>query len=130
MNSVNLRFVSSVGRKLNQMNNDFDRQVLNNYFCFNYKCWKCGQNHQDCLHHILKRVSNSPFNAAPLNNWNCHLNDPAIHTKETQTKYLQMTFDFLINEGYKPTKKDLMFLENYQQYYDLEKLKKAGIEFL
>ena len=105
------------------MNNDFNYQLLTDLFLFGrHKCWKCLKPHADCFHHILKRVSNSPLNAAPLNNWECHLYDPDIHTEETRIKYLKMTYEFLIDERYKLKKEDIKFIFSYKEYYSWLKI--------
>lgn len=80
--------------------------------------WEDGRNDANALHHIFGRVSNSPFNCAPLNNNRNHLpegrrNLPAITNKEVQQKYLQKTKKFLKSINYKPNEKDLKFLEKY-----------------
>lgn len=84
--------------------------------------WEDGHNDADSIHHILKRVSNSPYNAAPLNNFRNHMPEgrkhlPAIHSDEVQQKYLRKTKQYLDLVGYKPTDKDLEFLDLYKKYY-------------
>lgn len=85
--------------------------------------WEDGCNDADCLHHILGRVSNSPLNAAPLNNFRTHQpegrkNLDAIHSKECRSRLLKKTKRFLEDQGYQFNKKDLEFLQTYKKYYD------------
>lgn len=94
-------------------------------FADNYMDWEDGQNGADCLHHILGRVSNSPYNAAPLSNFRTHWPEwrlshslPPIHSFNSRKKYLLKTKGFLDNAGYKPNDYDLAFLEKYKRYYD------------
>ena len=37
-------------------------------------CCICGGFQANALHHIMGRISNSPYNAAPIHNQRCHLN--------------------------------------------------------
>jgi hypothetical protein len=85
--------------------------------------WEDGQNDSDCLHHILARKSNSPYNAAPLNNFRNHQPEgrkglPAIHSFEVRKKYLLKTKSFLESIGYSPTEQDIEFLKDNKKYYD------------
>jgi hypothetical protein len=82
-----------------------------------------GRNDADCLHHIFGRVSNSPYNACPLNNARNHQPDgigrkhlPAITNKEVQQKYFKKTKEYLDSIHYTPTKKDLEFLKQYAMF--------------
>ena len=84
--------------------------------------WETGISNADCLHHIFGRESDSPYNAAPLNNFLDHQpegrsNLPAIHSEEVRKKYLQRTKKYLDRIGYQPTKNDLEFLNKYHEYY-------------
>ena len=85
--------------------------------------WEDGRNDADCLHHILTRVSSSPYNAAPLNNRRNHQPEgrkflPALSSKEVISKYLKKTKRYLDSIDYKPTEKDIEFLEKYKEYYN------------
>lgn len=73
-------------------------------------CWNCGAVRFDALHHILKRVSSSPFNCAPLHNRDCHLDRGDIHDRIVRKKYLHMTSRFLRRAGYKATGDDIRFI--------------------
>jgi len=86
------------------------------------KDWEDGRNDANCLHHILKRISNSPYNAAPLSNFRTHQPEGRkdmlpLHCFETQSKYLKKTKAYLDKEGYIPNEKDLEFLNNNKKYY-------------
>jgi hypothetical protein len=86
--------------------------------------WEDGCNDADCFHHVCKRVSNSPYNCAPLNNWRNHQPEgrtmqglPSIHSDETRKKYLQKTKRFLEKIKYLPNKNDIKFLKEFKKYY-------------
>lgn len=95
-----------------------------------YSCWWCGKNHADCLHHILKRVSNSPLNAAPIYNQPpCHLYNSKLSTREVRISFLQKTYYYLKGIGYQLTKKDLMFIAENKELYEwlpIEVLQRAA----
>jgi len=105
------------------MNNNFTSKTRELFDQWGYADrWECWLNNADCLQHILWRVSNSPYNAAPLNNFECHQPEGrkwllAIHSEEQQKKYLIKTKDYLDDIGYKPNKKDLEFLDKYKKLY-------------
>lgn len=85
--------------------------------------WESGRNFSDCLHHILGRVSNSPYNACPLNNKEEHQPEgrkhlPAIHSFEVRKKYLIKTKKYLDEIGYVPTEQDILFLDTNKKYYE------------
>lgn len=85
--------------------------------------WESGRNDANAHHHILGRVSNSPYNLAPLNNAREHQPEgrkylPAIHSFEVQKKYLKKTKKYLDSVGYIPDEKDLDFLESNKKYYE------------
>lgn len=86
--------------------------------------WETGMNNADCLHHIMKRVSNSPYNAAPLNNFETHQPEGrvekklgALHSFETTSKFLIQTKTYLEKIDYVPNQDDLDFMEKYKMYY-------------
>jgi hypothetical protein len=84
--------------------------------------WESGRNDSDALHHILGRISNSPYNAAPLNNRQDHMPEGrtgllAIHSEEVRRKYLQRTKRYLDSIGYQPTEADTAFLDKNKKYY-------------
>ena len=83
-----------------------------------------GENDADCLHHILGRCSNSPYNAAPLNNFRDHMPEgrmmqglPSINSNNVRKKYLKKTKEYLDSIDYQPKLKDLEFLNKYNEYY-------------
>lgn len=85
-----------------------------------------GHNDADSCHHILGRVSDSPYNLAPLNNRRNHQPEgrkglPAIHSFKTRSKYLLKTKSFLDRLGYVPTKEDVEFLLKNKKYYETTK---------
>ena len=87
-------------------------------FAFNYKCFWCGQNHYNCLHHILGRISNSPLNACPLGNFECHIGNGKLATFDAKRKLLKKTEEYLNDQEYVLTKEDKEFKKKYNKYYD------------
>lgn len=99
--------------------------MLNNFteesrelFFWNHVCWYCNRQHANCLHHILGRVSNSPLNAIPLNNFECHIGNGKLSLFDNQKKMLKKTLEFLLENDYKLTLKDKEFQKKYKKYYD------------
>ena len=104
------------------MNNDFPSDLR--YIFDIWKCWWCGKNKADSLHHIVGRgekgskVESSILNAAPLCNQTCHLpNHGLLRTDDEIKKLLDKTYSFLIESGYELTELDSQFLEKYIIYY-------------
>ena len=113
------------------MKNNFSQETRD-LFDFGGYCldWEDGFNDSDCLHHILGRVSNSPYNAAPLNNKRNHQpegrkNLHSIHSFEVRSKYLVKTKKHLDSIGYEPNEKDLEFIKQNKKYYDQERKTKS-----
>lgn len=102
---------------INTSKNNFINETRELFF-WNEKCWSCGMNHFDCLHHILNRISNSPLNAAPINNIECHIGNGKLSTFEIQKKFLKKTLTYLLQTGYILTKNDKKFKKKYQRYYE------------
>jgi len=85
--------------------------------------WETGMNNANCLHHIMGRISDSPYNAAPLNNKNDHQPEgrkglPPLSSQIVRSKYLKKTMRHLNNLDYKPNDKDKAFLEKHKEYYN------------
>ena len=99
-----------------KLKNEFSQETRK-LFIWNYICWWCGQNHIDCLHHILNRVSDSPLNAAPLSNFECHIGNGKLSTFEAKKKLLKKTLYFLLESDYKLTEEDKAFMGKYNKYY-------------
>jgi len=105
------------------MNNNFEKGTFDLFDRGGYAvCWERGTNDADCLHHILGRVSDSPYNAAPLNNKDSHMpegrkNRLPIHHEDVRRQYLKKTKLYLDSIGYQPTDKDLDFLKQNERYY-------------
>jgi len=106
------------------MKNDFPQSVYELFdmggFC---RDWEDGRNDADAMHHILGRVSRSPYNACPLNNRRNHMPEgrkylPAIHSHKSRKRYLIKTKKYLDKLEYKPNEVDLAFLETHKKYYD------------
>jgi len=75
-------------------------------------CWICKSNQSCELHHILGRVSNSPFNSCCLCR-KCHEN----YTKLDKGKLLRMAIKFCLREQYTPTEKDIKFYRDNKKLY-------------
>ncbi|MFA5397976.1 MAG: hypothetical protein WC346_18335 [Methanogenium sp.] len=98
------------------LKNEFTQETRDLFF-WNKKCWWCGQNHWNCLHHILGRVSNSPLNAAPIANFGCHIGNGKLSQFEVRKKMLKKTLEYLLENGYVLTEKDKEFKKKYEKYY-------------
>jgi hypothetical protein len=99
------------------MKNNFTDKTKELFF-WNQKCWWCGLNHSNCLHHALGRVSNSPLNAIPLNNFSCHIGNGTLSQFEVRKQLLKKTYDYLMEQNYKLTKEDREFIKKFKQYYE------------
>jgi hypothetical protein len=82
------------------LNNDFDREKLNRWFCFNELCFYCGKYSPSDFHHIKGRISNSIFNACPIHNHICHLYNGKLHHKEIEDRLLENTFIYLMKQKF------------------------------
>ena len=98
------------------MKNNFSEETRE-LFIWNKECFWCGMNHWNCLHHIMGRVSDSPLNAAPLNNFDCHIGNGKLSLFENRSKFLEKTLCYLERSGYTQTKKDKAFKKKYARYY-------------
>lgn len=93
-------------------------------FIDNYECWICGRNSTDALHHIVGRggpnsvVENSILNAAPVHNYECHINiHGKLMTREYQSKLLKKTLEYLESINYELTDTDKSFKFKYKNMY-------------
>lgn len=93
-------------------------------FSDSWKCWWCGKNRADCLHHIVGRgeaesiIESSVLNAAPLCNNYCHLpNHGLLRTEKNVKRMLNKTYNFLMENGYKLKEIDADFISKYCKYY-------------
>lgn len=101
------------------MNNTFSSETRD-LFIWNEECWWCKQSHADCLHHILGRSSNSPLNAAPINNFSCHIGNGKLSLFNTKKTLLKKTLNYLLENDYKLVEKDREFIKKNEKYYDQE----------
>lgn len=111
------------------MKNPFPDKVRE-LFLDNYSCWQCGLSKPLEADHILGRISDSPFNLAPLCH-ECHENKKAHKGEEKfklLSKYLQKTFFYIteqnflrVDGGYKKTQKDKEFILRYISFYRHDK---------
>lgn len=98
------------------LKNNFSEETRE-LFVWNYECWISGKNNADCLHHILGRVSNSPLNACPLNNFETHIGNGTLSQFEVRKKLLKKTYDYLMANEYVLTKEDKKFIKDNKIYY-------------
>ncbi len=101
---------------MNMKNNFTDK--TRELFFWNKECWWCERPHANCFHHILNRVSNSPLNAAPINNFECHIGNGKLSLFDIKKKLLKKTLEFLLKTDYKLTKEDKQFKKKYNKYYE------------
>ncbi len=108
-----------------KLSNDFNKQQLNIWFNYNYECWHCGKNHWNCFHHVQGRgntdskAESSILNAAPLNNFECHLPiHGELRTEENQKILMQKTMRYLLKQGYEFNEIDKEFILKYKKYYE------------
>ena len=83
-------------------------------FTYNYRCWVCGMNRWDSLHHGLGgefESADSPLNAVPICNFKCHIGSGHHFTEQQTADQLRKTYEFLINTGYRLTEKDREFIK-------------------
>ena len=99
------------------MRNSFTEETRELFFWTNI-CWWCDRWHANCLHHILGRVSSSHLNAAPINNFECHIGNGKLSLFNTKKKLLNKTLNFLLESDYRLTKEDKLFKEKYNKYYE------------
>ena len=99
-----------------KLRNAFSEETRELY-TFNYECFWCGQNHWNCLHHILGRVSDSPLNSCPLSNFECHIGNGKLDTFDVQKMLLKKTEAYLLKQGYVLTRQDKEFKKKYERYY-------------
>jgi hypothetical protein len=101
-----------------KLKNNFTEESIR-LFSNNQTCWFCGENHANCFHHILGRVSKSPLNIAPLNNFQCHISNGLINTDKWKKILLQKTLKYLLSNNYRLTEEDLMFIKKFKYYYEI-----------
>lgn len=99
------------------LKNAFSTETRELWFYY-YNCNWCGQSGPDALHHILGRVSNSPYNSSPIHNLKCHIGNARLDSFENRSKLLVKTKEYLDSEGYRPTAQDLTFLSENSKYYN------------
>lgn len=85
------------------------------------KCWWCGRQHSNCLHHIMGRVSSSPLNACPLNNFDCHIGNGRLATFNVRSILLNKTMLYLMNIDYALKNEDIEFICKYKIIYEYSK---------
>ena len=109
------------------MTNDFTQETRE-LFIWNTLCWYCKRNHANCLHHILGRISNSPLNSAPLNNFECHINNGKLATDKLRSEMLVKTLMFLKTIDYQFTPEDIEFIEKHEYLYKFSDTSKKPLQ--
>lgn len=97
---------------------------------YRFDCAICGQNHADCIHHIISSTAidyvkgnhnESILNSCRLNNENCHLHKP-MQNRQLQKKLLKRTYEIVLeaidNNEFELIEKDYKFLRIYKDFYD------------
>lgn len=90
-----------------------------------WRCFWCGKNKADSLHHIVGRgtggsiVESSALNASLMCNNSCHLpNHSELRTDEKIKILLEKTYNYLTSIGYEFNELDADFIEKYIKYYE------------
>ncbi len=94
------------------MKNNFS-DITRALYSFEHNCWVCGSNQGCELHHILGRVSASPFNACVVCR-KCHEKATTLN----KSKLLKMAIKFCIREQYDPNKTDIKFYQENKKLYE------------
>jgi len=95
-----------------KLKNNFS-DITRALYSFEHNCWVCGSNDSCELHHILGRVSSSPFNASVLCR-KCH----EKYTTISKEKLLKKAIKFCISEGYEPNNTDITFYKDNKKLYE------------
>ena len=113
--------------KRSGLKNRFNKDLLQSVFAFHYTCLVCGENGADAFHHILSPSSSrfipgnfnsSIFNACPIHNFRCHLQNFDLNKPETEKRLLKKVASAIMKTGYKLQKIDIEFYRNYKKLYD------------
>jgi hypothetical protein len=108
------------------LKNRFPAKVRNTWLGWT-TCIECGENTADCLHHIITPTSKfyikgnhnkSVYNSIPLCNFKCHLYNSELHKEYKIRELLHATFKIMEHKGYKPTKRDKLFIYYYKELYE------------
>lgn len=109
------------------LKNRFDPNDISDVWAFDYfRCMWCGKPHANCFHHVKSPSSSdyvkgdfnsSILNACPLNNFDCHLYIPELHTLENEKTLLKKIIKKVLESGYVLKDKDKKFIEAYQGLY-------------
>ena len=90
-----------------------------------WRCWYCGMNTADSLHHIVGRgqgdsiAESSILNAAPLCNHKCHLaHHGKFRTDEWVQEFLHLTYYYLLSINYTFEENDHEFMKKYERFYN------------
>jgi len=104
----------------NNKKNEFTKKIKD-LFLSNKFCFYCDKYGFDTLHHIMgvsnKKVCNSPLNACPIHNNECHLSNLCLRDDNVRMRLLKKTYEFLMINGYNLTKKDKNFIRSYSRFY-------------
>ncbi len=104
------------------LQNRFDPNEIRATWCFWFICLWCGKSGADCFHHIKSpsssdyqkgKFNQSMLNSFPIHNFSCHLYNPELHKIETEKRFMQKTYEALINTGYQLKEIDKEFIRKY-----------------
>lgn len=102
------------------MRKEFDKDELMRWYVDCFVCVWCGKWHADCFHHVVTDgdYTDSLLNAAPLFNFDCHIQ---IHSKlrkiENVKMLLEKVLSYLLGKGYQLNNTDKKFIEDHKQIY-------------
>lgn len=106
--------------------NNFNKDILYSIWGEYVDCKYCGKNGADCFHHGISRArkyTDSIYNAIPLHNYPCHLNNHGWLVKEENAH--KLIIDNIIEctrMGYKAKENDKLFLMEYGFIDELKEL--------
>ena len=109
------------------LKNRFNKEELARTWTFWFRCLWCDKSGVDSFHHIKSPSSQdyqkgdfnkSMLNSYPIHNFrHCHLYNPLLHKKETESRLLKKVLKVLLENGYKLTHRDRRFMEVYKDSY-------------
>lgn len=89
-------------------------------YLYEYGCKNCDRSNDGLeLHHLLGRISSSPFNAMLLCR-TCH--DKVTQNDEETKKFFKININFLLKFHYNPTNEDWLFLKQNANRLGLNEL--------
>jgi len=98
-----------------KLKNPFSNETRHLFFDTRYTCFFCGANNNE-LHHISGRISSSALNASVLCK-ECH--GRVGHDEKEEKLLFLKTLNYLTQQGYTITEKDLKFIQSYKRLRDV-----------